>query len=592
MSVQRFRRVLADALRLPMFSLSWRLLPGSTVTLELLITAAALVPAASIVSVGFILGAGDGSLESALVAGGAFVLLFFLDQVLNAVIDVVADKHGGRLQASTESALIRSRLQSPTMQANSLPRALAAIDAAPPMRQLAVSTARYVLMRAQALFPGMILLVLQPLTGFVVLMSFVVLSIVMERGYKQEQSAAYATDKASARATYISGLASDRRGARDLINFRAGEWVIEKFRAAARTAQPATRIEPSLLLALFFAAAAMALALVGLYHAQLPPSQMVMAVSSLMALTLLFGVTMDAMYSAMGTDIFHHVELAIAESTSETVLDSEAPCAGLGSTIRFEHVAFSYPGSRSPVFTDLNFEVVFGSSVAIVGINGAGKSTLLKLLAGLLTPTSGRILCDGVDVTTKEALRSWRRSFALLGQQYIRFPTTLRENVTLGGDGTIVERERRVHALLEDLNPELLAPNSQRLATTHGTGDGLSGGQWQRVATSRALAGMFSDGRKVLLLDEPTAALDAEAEARFFARLNELAGPERTTVMVSHRFAGVRQADEILVLHDGVVAERGSHVRLMELDGRYAPMFRAQASRYDGAVPGSVDSVI
>lgn len=285
-------------------------------------------------------------------------------------------------------------------------------------------------------------------------------------------------------------------------------------------------------------------------------------------------------YSAKGVEIFDRVWQATAALSQPAAIPAEAPQPGPGSTIRFDRVTFRYPGAAVAVFSNLSFEVKLERSLAIVGSNGAGKSTLLKLLVGLLAPSSGRILCDGTEVSAAALHVGWRDSFAFLGQHFIRYPASIHDNLVLGRKHSVGVSEPRVEALLEDLGPELVEAGAPRLAAAMGAGSGLSGGQWQRVATARALVGMIDDDRRVLVLDEPTSALDAQAEARFFTELGELAGPGRTTVMASHRFAGVRRADEILVVDQGEIRERGTHTELMTDDGMYARMFRAQADRY------------
>lgn len=576
-------------LRLNLFALGWRLLPGFTLGIVLLLLATATVPAASIVAIGLVVGGAASGSSAVVLAGAAFVVLFVVGQLCNVVIDVLAERYGGRIQEKSERALIRARLSDPGAGSWALREALDAVSSAPPMRRLVVSTVRYLLLRAQAVIPGLVLVFVEPLAGVPVLVAFVVLSVTMEKDYTAEQSAAYSADGASARAVYLAGLAFHRRTAREVIVFRATDWVISRFREAAHGARPATRIGPPLLAASVLAVVAMAFALFVLMRAGLAPAQVVMGVSSLVALMLVFGVTMDVVYSSMGVEVFDRVRLATTTAHPRPVGTGwSAPRAGPGSRIQFERVTFRYPGAAEPVFSELSFEVELGRSLAIVGANGAGKSTLLKLLVGLLAPSSGRILCDGVEVSS-EALRvAWRDSFAFLGQQYVRYPASAYDNVTLGRAESAAVREPRVRALLDDLDPELFVPGAPRLTAAMGAGTGLSGGQWQRLATARALAGMVDDDRRVLVLDEPTAALDAQAEARFFAQLGELAGPGRTTVMVSHRFAGVRRAAEILVLHDGTIAERGTHATLMHDDGTYARMFRSQADRYRTPSEGGV----
>lgn len=259
--------------------------------------------------------------------------------------------------------------------------------------------------------------------------------------------------------------------------------------------------------------------------------------------------------------------------------------------IRFENVAFSYrspvDGNSVEVFRDLNLTIVPRQSLGIVGDNGAGKTTLVKLLCGLYAPTAGRITVDGTDLATVD-LDAWRRNLTAIFQDYVRYPLTVRDNVALGAGGELGDEQLR--AVLAEAEATAVV---DRLA--HGAetvlgrdlpgGVELSGGQWQKVAVARALAGLRA-GASVLVLDEPTAHLDVRTEAKLFERILTLV-PGLTTLLISHRFANVRRADRIVVLTGGRVTEDGSHDDLMRAGGRYAEMFRVQAAHFDSAVAGA-----
>jgi ABC-type multidrug transport system fused ATPase/permease subunit len=250
--------------------------------------------------------------------------------------------------------------------------------------------------------------------------------------------------------------------------------------------------------------------------------------------------------------------------------------------IRFNGVGFRYPtpGSR-PVLEDFHLSIPAGSSLAIVGRNGAGKTTLAKLICRLHDPGSGAIEVDGTDLRALE-LDSWRSRITAVFQDYLRLDLTLRENVAPGGapDEVILEA-------LEAAGAGSLTYLDTVLAKGYQGGTDLSGGQWQRVALARALCAVKL-GARVVLLDEPTAQLDVRGEAEIFERV--LAETRHcTTILISHRFSTVRQADRICVLERGRVVELGSHDELMALGGRYRTMFDLQAARFAAGLPEEDD---
>jgi ABC-type multidrug transport system fused ATPase/permease subunit len=224
------------------------------------------------------------------------------------------------------------------------------------------------------------------------------------------------------------------------------------------------------------------------------------------------------------------------------------------------------------VLDHLDLIVPAGSSLAIVGQNGAGKTTLAKLLCRLYDPQSGAIEVDGIDVRDLD-LPSWRSRVTAVFQDFMRLELPLRDNVAPAG-----APDEAVRLALEAAGGAKLAGLDTILARGYDGGTDLSGGQWQRVALARALCAVTL-GAGVVLLDEPTAQLDVRGEAEIFERL--LAATRRcTTILISHRFSTVRQADRICVLEHGRVIEIGTHEQLMALGGRYQTMFDLQAQRF------------
>jgi ABC-type multidrug transport system fused ATPase/permease subunit len=240
--------------------------------------------------------------------------------------------------------------------------------------------------------------------------------------------------------------------------------------------------------------------------------------------------------------------------------------------IRLRDLTFAYPGGSSPVLEHFDLTIPAGSSLAIVGQNGAGKTTIAKLLCRLYDPQAGAIEVDGIDLREFD-LTSWRSRITAVFQDFIRFELPMRQNVAPSGAPDDV-----ISAALESAGAKNLADLDTVLARGYDGGTDLSGGKWQRVALARALASVKT-GAGVVLLDEPTAQLDVRGEAEIFERL--LAATRHcTTILISHRFSTVRQADRICVLEHGRVVELGTHDELMALGGRYRTMFDLQAQRF------------
>jgi ATP-binding cassette subfamily B protein len=236
--------------------------------------------------------------------------------------------------------------------------------------------------------------------------------------------------------------------------------------------------------------------------------------------------------------------------------------------VRFTDVVFTYPGGEKPILDGLSLTLRAGETVAIVGENGAGKTTLVKLLAGLYAPDRGQITVDGVDP------REQRPPITVLFQDFVHYPASVRDNVTAAVPGN--GDDDAVRAALEQAGASHHLDASLWREGTDGTD--LSGGQWQRIALARAFYAVQA-GRRLLVLDEPTANLDVRAEAAFHDRVVARAR-DTTTVLISHRLATVRAADRIVLLRDGRVAEDGTHDELLAEGGDYARFFTTQAEAF------------
>jgi len=293
------------------------------------------------------------------------------------------------------------------------------------------------------------------------------------------------------------------------------------------------------------------------------------AVSSI--LSAIGGMYEDNLYLST---LYDYLETPVIPNTG-TIVRGPQPEDG----IRFEHVSFTYPDAERPTLEDVNLHIRPGESLALVGENGSGKTTLIKLLTRLYQPTSGRILLDGQD------LRDWdetalRDRIGVIFQDFTRYQLMVGENIG-AGDVRYFEDEMRwreasdkgmAAPIIEDLPLGYRTP----LGKWFNEGRELSGGQWQKIALSRAFMRSRAD---ILVLDEPTAAMDAAAEAQIFEHFRTLT-KGRIAILISHRFSTVRMADQIAVLQNGRIVEHGSHEELMKLGGHYAHLFMLQAKGY------------
>ena len=262
----------------------------------------------------------------------------------------------------------------------------------------------------------------------------------------------------------------------------------------------------------------------------------------------------------------------------------QPPPQRLSHGIRFDHVSFKYPGTDRLVLDDVNVDFPAGSVVAIVGENGAGKSTLVKLLAKLYEPTSGRILVDETDLA-RIAPTDWRAQLAGAFQDFFRFEFVARHTVGVGDIPRLDDEPAVVAAVsragADDVVVKLTGGLETQLGRTWPGGVDVSFGQWQKLALAR---GFMHDEPIVLVLDEPTAALDAETEHALFERYAAAVRGDSTegriTILVSHRFSTVRMADLIVVLDGARVVECGSHEALMARAGQYSQLYGIQAAAY------------
>jgi ATP-binding cassette subfamily B protein len=273
-------------------------------------------------------------------------------------------------------------------------------------------------------------------------------------------------------------------------------------------------------------------------------------------------------------DYFDFIDISIDPKTAEDIPLPKVIQKGF----EFKNVFFAYPESENQILKDVSFSIKAGEKIAFVGQNGAGKTTLTKLLLRFYEPTSGEILLDGININ-RYSKSEYQAYFGVLFQDFFRYEFTVRENIAIGKIDEIENQERIEKAaelsLADEVVSELASGYEQQLGKRFVKGQELSGGQWQKIALARA----YMKNAEVMILDEPTSALDAKAESEVFERFIHLI-KNKTSVIISHRFSTVRQADRIIVLQGGKILESGTHEELMANNKLYAQLFTLQAEGY------------
>ncbi|MDA0237940.1 MAG: ABC transporter ATP-binding protein [Proteobacteria bacterium] len=291
----------------------------------------------------------------------------------------------------------------------------------------------------------------------------------------------------------------------------------------------------------------------------------------------LMSVARQHEHSLFVTDLFKVMDTqpVIEQPANPIVLsDSNAP------EIVFENVSFAYPNTTTPVLKNVSLTIPSGSKTALVGINGAGKTTLVKLICRFYDPTFGRILVNGRDLREVD-LDSWHSQLGVLFQDYATYHFQVKDVISMG------RKHNKPDTHLEDVKQaaqmsdastfieDWVAGYEQMIGKEFTGGIDPSKGQLQKLALAR----LFYRDPRFMILDEPTASIDAEAEAKIFERIESMNG-DRTVILISHRFSTVRNADQICILKDGTISELGTHEELMKQEQTYARLFELQAKGY------------
>ncbi|MDG4830672.1 ATP-binding cassette domain-containing protein [Solwaraspora sp. WMMD1047] len=456
----------------------------------------------------------------------------------------------------------------------------------------------------RALGAAAVLLAFHPALGLLWLVVWPIVVYVMQREYLRVGQVGFGQSDALRRAEYLRDLAITAPAAKEIRIWGMLDWLLGRYRSTWRAAiEPIWRQRRPRRGAVFGTTGTI-VAVNALSYGLLVWA----AIRGDLGLAAL-AVYTQALAMANSYTAFddHNAILSFAAITVPKVLDLDdrltpAPAADPDPVrtvpaefpareIRASGVRFRYPGATEEAVRDLDLTIDVGRSLAIVGENGAGKTSLVKLLCGLYRPTAGTISADGHDLADL-APAAWRSRVSVLFQDFTRYHLSAADNIGMGAPELAADRAR-LRAAAERAGALPLIEGLPQgwdtiLSPEYSGGVDLSGGQWQRIAMARAFFAVEA-GARVLILDEPTAALDVRAEAELYERFLELTAG-LTTILVSHRFSTVRRADRIIVLDRGTVVEDGTHSDLLALDGRYATMFRLQAARFvDDPAPGRPD---
>ncbi len=577
--------------------------PPVALGLGLVLLVASILPAglalASGVLVGRLSAGGEGVVAASVPAVCAIGVLFLLQQLLPPIAAAVADDLGRAVQRKVTGRMLAIVQRPPSAEHLDDPRISATVQqindglGGTGIRDALAGALNIGIVRCGAIVGGLILLAYRWWIALLLLAAYAYAASIISRSFQQMIHSSEGAPARMRRAMYLREQLYAPSSAREVRLFGLAGWLVDGYRSEWRKAIGDLRGERRGSLGVSLRSGAVVLVAQAIafgamaydwYHGDLSAGRFT---TFALAATALFGL------NAVTPDL---VSIAIAGDVLDTVddLDRRVPGDGRGEpvtaalprlaeSITFEHVGYRYPGAERAVLEDVNLTIPAGSSTAVVGVNGAGKTTLVKLLVGLYRPTRGRILVDGVDLASTD-LAEWQRRCGALFQDWLRWGLTVRENVQMGGPGrplSDADLTRIADACgLSEVVAGLPDGWSTVLSREFGGVD-LSGGQWQRVGLARALWALETQS-DLLVLDEPTAALDVRGETELYSMLLPVAAG-KTLVLISHRFSTVRYADQILVLEDGVVCESGTHQSLMEAEGHYARMFRVQSDRFNDA---------
>lgn len=423
--------------------------------------------------------------------------------------------------------------------------------------------------------------------GLAIIAISIPLFIIAFKGGKESYQAHKEAEKYNRRAGYLHGVLSGREnieeralfGYTDAVN---QQWY-EKYEVARKinlkvNLKNFIRMKSSSLITVFISASIIVILLIPLSNGEITPGLFMGLVTATLGLVQMMSWQFSYITQQFANNREYLKDLTAFMALSETegALDQPANHICFDS-IEFKHVFFKYPDTEQFILKDFSLKLEKNLHYAFVGVNGAGKTTITKLLTGMYSGFDGDILINGKDIRSYK-LAELKALFAVVYQDFAKYYIPLEDNVALGNvldkDNEKIEEAVSLIGLssaVDKLSQGIKTP----LGKIYEDGVDLSGGEWQRVAIARTLC----NPAEVRILDEPTAALDPVAESKVYEMFSKIS-MGKSTIFITHRLGAARLADEIVVIDNGCVAEKGNHEALMKLGGIYSEMFESQRSWY------------
>jgi len=389
----------------------------------------------------------------------------------------------------------------------------------------------------------------------------------------------------SRKLAWVSSVTLDERVAKEVRLFGFGSFLVERYKELMKTMQEALSKERfkksafSVFLSSLTVLGNILIMCTVLLRAKIGALQIGSLVIAIQALVMIQAqLSASISYIGMMAPIllfFEKLRLFLSKVACSISSHKSTHIPHTFREIRFEEVSFSYPDGRQAL-SKVSFTLRNGEKLALVGENGAGKTTLIKLLLRFYDPSSGRITVDGEDLKNLD-VTSWRQLFSGVFQDFGHYHFTVGENIALGNlkapwTGVSLAVHKGGFSSVVDRLP---AGFNSLLGKEFG-GTSLSGGEWQKLAMSRA----FFRQATLLVLDEPTAALDPQSESEIFKIFSEQS-QGKTTLLITHRLGSIKMVDRILVFKEGCLVEEGSHEELLLAKGIYSTLFSIQANQYN-----------